>query len=80
MDKAARTAIVRIIAAMDDKEFADLTAEARGDTWTPGPADYRNLVAQLEGETRDKAKDSVSQSGVSVRIVSPAAIRSRTPR
>jgi hypothetical protein len=51
VDKAARAAIVRIIAAMDDKEFADLTAEARGDTWTPGPADYRNSVAELEGET-----------------------------
>ena len=62
MDKAARTAIIRILAAMTDDEFVELTTQTRGGEWEPGPGDYRQLALELEGETRDKAKDAADQA------------------
>jgi hypothetical protein len=62
VDKAARAAIVRIIAAMNDQEFDSLVRDARGDPYEPSPADYRQLVTELEGQTRDKTKDAANES------------------
>ena len=62
MDKAVRSAVLRILASMTDGEFRAIATEARGgDTWTPGPSDYRQLVSELEGQTRDEVKDAANQ-------------------
>ena len=61
MDQLARAAIVHALAAMDDTEFSEITAEARGTgRWEPGPEDYRALRAELEAEHTDERKTAAT--------------------
>ena len=61
MDKLVRSTLVKIIAALDDSEFADLVQEARGEA-EPSAADYRQLVDQLTGETLVDKQVKASQA------------------
>ena len=62
MDRLVRSTLTKIIAAMDDSEFADLVQEARGDNWEPCPQDYRDVAAQLQGETLDGKRAEAAQA------------------
>lgn len=53
MNNLARQAVIRFLASLTDQEFADLTAEARGDGYEPTASDYHAVVSEIQSQTLD---------------------------
>lgn len=61
MNNLARQAVIRFLASLTDQEFADLTAEARGDGYEPSASDYHAVVAELQDQSLNDKKALAAQ-------------------